>query len=178
MEKNKSLDDAERKMKVRRGTRAGARGVALGPCPLSSEAGRETSVKAAGASCRCSFPCARTLTLLSPLACKQCDLRNLEAEMEQLKERLAQEELDRAFAEGQVQEMKQENRRLAKEKNEHGVAETRYRASAPSILCGFVREDSGQSSLGAVLVCDSVCAVCMCFLQGGCATRWRRRRRT
>jgi hypothetical protein len=95
MEKNKSLDDAERKMKVRRGTRAGARGVALGPCPLSSEAGRETSVKAAGASCRCSFPCARTLTLLSPLACKQCDLRNLEAEMEQLKERLAQEELDR-----------------------------------------------------------------------------------
>ncbi len=55
----------------------------------------------------------------------KCGLRNLEAEMEQLKERLAQEELDRAFAEGQVQEMKQENRRLAKEKNEHGVAETR-----------------------------------------------------
>jgi hypothetical protein len=33
--------------------------------------------------------------LLSPLACKQCDLRNLEADMEQLKEQLAQEELDR-----------------------------------------------------------------------------------
>ena len=96
MEKNRSLEDAERKMKVRRGTRAGACSVALGPCPLCSEAGRETSVKADGAFCRCSFPFgARTLTLLSPLACKQCDLRNLEAEMEQLKERLAQEELDR-----------------------------------------------------------------------------------
>ena len=67
----------------------------------------------------------------------------------------------RAVAEGQVQEMKQKNRRVATEKNEVGVAETRYRASAPSILCGLFARTQGNHLWG-LCWCVTLCALCVC----------------